>query len=519
MKSGAGCFLLGLGVFAAPLQALQLRGYQAAVHDRFTGFPSAPVMNPGFLHGAERFTGVGWYVPDTRRQFTLVTPRHFLCATHFLPVVGEAVRFVDSTGAVIERTVVAVIPVPNDTSGNSDISVGKLDADLPPTVTPLPWLNLAEEDAALGARIMAFGRFARGGNGVLAGLETLDETGISDTRCLYFIYRNASGDADDCWFEAGDSGSPCFATVNGMPALVGTNSAVGTDTGIVANFSAFVPHYASKIDAILAVDGAAMTPVFPSAAGLVTDVEPSPQPLRQLAAGSAVFTVRNPGSAAAGSISAVVTFGASAVPDNLDAPGWTVSGGGGSWTLERASLAPGGEVAFTVFWDIVPEVDDLSCSIGLTSDASPDAFLETAVEVAPSYAAWSQGLEEPGTDDDPDRDGVPNLIEYGLGGDPLSGGMELAPGVPALPVISHASAGSVSLVFPIRSDAELRGVSYVVEFSETLLEDSWSSEAPEGTEVSTEAWSPGVPGFAKRTVTWPSDAPRRFARLRVELAE
>ena len=42
--------------------AVQIRGYDAARHDRFTGFPAAPVENAGFLHVAARFRAYGWDV-------------------------------------------------------------------------------------------------------------------------------------------------------------------------------------------------------------------------------------------------------------------------------------------------------------------------------------------------------------------------------------------------------------------------------------------------------------------------
>lgn len=507
-----------VGLIAGPLHALQLRSYLPAVHDRFTGFPAAPVMNPGFLHGSARFTGVGWYVADTRRQFTLVTSQHFLCATHFTPVVGGIVRFVDSTGAVIERSVVSVTPVPNDSAGSSDIAVGKLDAPLPSTVAVFPWLNLAEDEAAHGARLMVFGRIAKGGSGVLAGFETLDETGVADTRCLRFDYLSASGGADDCQFEGGDSGSPCFVTVNGMPVLVGTNSAVGTGEGFVANYSAYVPHYASRIDTILAADGMSMTPAYPSAAGLVTRLETSPPTLRQLHPGTAGFFIRNPGTQPAGAVTAVVEFGSGAAPDRFNAPGWTVTGGSGIWTMQRASLAAGEEAEFSAEWDVIPETGALPCTITLTSDASPDAFLGMDVDVAPSYAAWSQDLPEAGTGDDPDGDGIPNLLEYAFGSDPLSGSTGVVAGLPLQPTLTAVSgaAGSVSLVFPEREDAAGRGLSYVVEFSQTLLEGSWTTDPPDGVMVSAEALAAG---FLKRTLTWSSDSPCRFARLRVELEE
>ncbi len=519
MRSVIGPVGLAFCLQSLPGHALKLRAYQAAVHDRFTDFPAAPAMNPGFLHDAARFTGVGWYVPDPRRQFTLVTPRHFVCASHFTPAVGQLVRFVGSDGVVVERAVAAVAAVPNDSGGNSDLALGTLDSEAPGTVEPLRWLNLAEEDAYRGARLMAFGRAARGGNGVLAGFKMLDETGIADTRASYFIYRTLSGDADDCFFESGDSGSPCFATVNGEPALVSVNSAVGNASGTVTNYGAFVPYYAAKLDAMLAAEDYSMSPVFPSPAGLTLERETQPGTLRRLREGAATFTVGNVGSLAAGNLVVVAVFDPAAAPDHLSAPGWTVSAGAeGTWTLQSACLDPGGELAFTASWPILPEAAEIACSVDLVSDVSPDAFHEMALEIAPSYAEWSKDLAEAGLEDDPDGDGLPNLLEYALGGDPESASPQLAPGVPLRPVVT-VSGGEVTVTYPERGDGELRGISYIVEVSDSLAAGSWTSELPEGAVSATGSWMPVVPGFVKREITWPADGPRRFVRLRVELEE
>jgi len=110
------------------------------------------------------------------------------------------------------------------------------------------------------------------------------------------------------------------------------------------------------------------------------------------------------------------------------------------------------------------------------------------------------------------------LLEYAFGGDAENGTMQLPAGHPLQPVISVAS-GNVTLSYPERSDAGVRGLSYIVETSTGLNDLTGSTTLPAGSSSSTAAYSPAEPGFVKRTITWPSDGPRRFTRVKVALAE
>ena len=111
-----------------------------------------------------------------------------------------------------------------------------------------------------------------------------------------------------------------------------------------------------------------------------------------------------------------------------------------------------------------------------------------------------------------------NLLEYALGGDPESGAMTLPGGHPLLPVMTH-QAGTVTLSYPERDDAVLRGISHLVETSTSPSTLAGATTLPAGASSTTAPFSPAVPGFVKRTVTWPADGPKRFARVKVELAE
>jgi autotransporter-associated beta strand protein len=107
--------------------------------------------------------------------------------------------------------------------------------------------------------------------------------------------------------------------------------------------------------------------------------------------------------------------------------------------------------------------------------------------------AVSVGNQEP--TDDPDNDGLDNLVEYGLGKDPT---------------VSSQPAGVRSgdlLTYTKGADAIAnRDVSWVIETSETLAEGSWTPQ------VSQPA------GDANPTISYlltPAGPPRKFARLRL----
>jgi hypothetical protein len=194
------------------------------------------------------------------------------------------------------------------------------------------------------------------------------------------------------------------------------------------------------------------------------------------------------------------------------------SAGLGIWNLRAATLAASASLAFTATWTALPALAAINPGISADSDTAPAIIANPSFPLAPSYAEWSTGLAQPGQTADPDGDSLENLLEYALGGDPQSGTMILPGGHPLLPVITH-QAGIVSLSYPERDDAVLRGISYLVETSTSPATLAGAITLPAGAALSTAPFSPAVPGFVKRTLTWPADGPKRFARVKVELAE
>jgi hypothetical protein len=241
--------------------------------------------------------------------------------------------------------------------------------------------------------------------------------------------------------------------------------------------------------------------------------------LRQANPGSVNFTVTNPDLAAAANVELTLTFPAGASPDSVTLPGWVVEAkGNGAWSLRLASLGAGASGVATVTWASLPAVASIPIATTLHSDTTALTSSQTTLTLLPSYAAWSAGLSDPAQGSDPDGDGVSNVLEYALGGDPASSSLTLPGGPPLLPQISVV-AGNLDFSFPERTDAADRGLSYIVETSTDLV--SWSATLPAGNGSSAAAFDPAIDGFTMQHWTWPLDSssPGYFVRLRVELNE
>jgi len=125
---------------------------------------------------------------------------------------------------------------------------------------------------------------------------------------------------------------------------------------------------------------------------------------------------------------------------------------------------------------------------------------------APSFATWIDGAfpggsvpeDKQGPDDDPDHDGLNNLVEYGLGMDPM---------------VSSQPAGVLTgnvITYTKGADAIANGdVSWVIETSTTLVSESWTEQVIHAAGDPTATIS-----YAFDTVS----GGKRFARLRITAA-
>jgi len=495
--------------------ALQIREYDSARHDRLTGFPSAPAENPGFLYDASRFRGIGWDTANTKREVALVSPVHFVCASHFAPAIGATIRFLDASGAIVERTVASTTIIKDGDGTASDVTLGTLNSpiDSATGVLAFRYLNLASESDYTNKALMVFGWYAQAGYGKIAGFADMDVAGRT-TRTLKFQYRDfGSTTSDDAKLEGGDSGSPCFVDTDGQPALVATHSMIAISNFVQNNYSAFVPHYIAGLDAALAPDGRRMRPANYGATTMSASFARNPSTLRRSNTGQISVAVSNSGANEAGNVELLFAFPAGHGPDSASATGWIVEHRSADvWSVRKALMASGESATVTLDWSALPDAPSLGGTLALTTDTAPQVDLDIDPELLPSFAEWAGGLSDPTPGGDPDSDTIPNLEEYGFGGDPEVWGTLIAgTSHPLLPRIEHTDAATIALSFPRRTDATLRGLSYLVEWSDSLAADSWSSTPPPGLDASTEAWDPPVAGF-ERVPRLVPDSGRRGGR-------
>ncbi len=506
--------------------ALDIRTYDPAKHDRFTGWPNAPVLNPTFLFDGTKFTGVGWGTTQGHKQYTMITPRHFVCAGHSpapLAAPNNVIRFLGSDGVTVDRTVVSLTPITADTGGNSDLTIGTLDQPVPATVQPLPYLNLTTEAEYVGKPIMVFGFSVKAGKGTIASLSTFDfdtSTPNGATRTFTFNYSNVGLNlsGDDCHFftGGGDSGSPSFVLQGTQPALVGIHGLVASIGNTYANTDTMVPHYTAKVNDVLAPSGYRLRPAIYTPTTLA--FSPSlalPPYLDAGTAASLAFTVKNTGPAVAGNLSITLSFPPAMAPTGVSAAGCVVEAlGDGQWSIRKPSAAAGEEIAVTSSWSTVPALAEITASVLLESDSASSSTYSITLPIAQSYASWAQGLAQPGQNDDPDGDGLENILEYAFGSPALSGSTTLPDGRPLRPVL-QCTGSTVTFSYPERKRADLLGISYQIETSEVMDSPQWSTGLPAGAVSTAVEFQPPVPGFVKRVVTWSTPWFTCGARVRV----
>ena len=510
-------------VLAGGARAMEIRDYSATRHDRFTGFPASPAWNDSAWFGTRAFTGAGWRPADgtNKRQFALVSPQHIVCVTHYAPGAGSVIRFLNADGLTVERTVDSTTAIQNDLGQNTDLSLARFTTPLAAgdKVDAFPYLDLADENAYLNTRLTVFGWHARAGRGFIAAFDDIEGTGLNLTRALRFDFPKNYGWQDDCYLQSGDSGSPSFASVDGTPALVAVHTAVDETDAFRQNYDTFVCHYIAKLDLLMAADGYQMTPTAPPPTALAAEAVRTPEPWRQAMPATGRFDLTNTGTAVATNPNAVLRFAPAQSPDTLDAPGWTVTNGAaGEFLLHRANLPAGETSSLTATWSQTGIAGQLPIRLDCWADGIAVRSYDFTTGLLPSYQAWADTLAQPAPEADGDGDGFANLLEYAFGGNPEVASRFQPGGVPLQPQVSVDS-GTVIVDFPVREDAEDRGITYVVEFSTTLANGSWSADPPPGYAVEDDAYTPDSPGYLRRRVTFDASAPRRFCRVRVELDE
>ena len=504
----------------ASSQAVEIRAYSSARHDRFVVDGGGIAFNPDAYYVSSRYSGVGFATDGgDPRQYTLVTPEHVLFARHYLPANGTNIRFLNAFGQEFNRTTISSSAVPNGSGGFADVIIIKLSSPLPADqgITPIPYLNLANEALYNNTVLTVFGQNRRAGRGRISSFSDFDEPGIDTTRTFTFLYSTIAGNQDDCYVVTGDSGSPSFAIANNRPALVGLHLAAGGEPGVQINIDTFVPQYAPAINSLLAPDGYQLTPAYPATVSLTAGI--SNDPLSQAAPATLEISIANSTANTATNPRLNLVFPTDAIPTGISAPGWIITNPSpGDYRLRSATLAGNSSSTATITYDSVPILSQISIQATHGSDGSPTISETFDLPVMETFAGFVSALPLKGESDDPDLDGIGNLLEYAFGGDPGANSQLAAGGYPLAPQSSGEN--GLTFTYARRTDAAQRGLTYQAEFSETLETGSWSTTLPPGTSVSAAPFDPDVPGFEKVILTMPTASPDKlFVRVKITLAE
>lgn len=509
-------FLLAI----ACAHAIEIRGYTPARHDRFVTDANGTQHNPGAYYVSSRYTGLG-YGPGggDGRQFPLITPQHVLFARHNAPAPGTNIRFINAAGQAIDRYVSFSTDVPNGSGGEADAVIVKLGSPLPADqgITPFPYLNLANEGLYANTVLTTFGQSLRAGRGIISSFSDYSDETIDPTRTFTFIYDTVSGDQDDAYLAIGDSGSPSFALVGARPALVGLHLAAGSTETTRISADTFVPHYAAAINSLIAPEGYQLIPAYPDAVSLAAEI--TNDPLHQAAAGTLEISVANSSANTATNLRLHLVFPADAIPDGISAAGWIIENPSpGDYHLRSATLGGNSSSTATITYTSIPSVDEIPIQATHASDGSPAVSETFTLPVMETFAGFVSALPLKGELEDPDLDGIPNLLEYAYGGNPGTNSQLAEGGYPLTP--QGSGENGLTFTYARRTDATERGLGYETEFSATLESASWSTTPPPGASISEAPFDPDVPGFAQVTVTIPTSSPdTMFVRAKVTLTE
>ena len=505
--------------------AMVVRTYSAASHQRFSPFPVSPAINTNHIFSAVDLTGVGFKSTNLPTvQCTLVGRKHILFAAHYGYIInGETLTFVNAANQVVTRTCTTQTVIWKD-GNQSDLVLVELNEpiDSDSGISPLPYYATAPVVGVTALGILGRKNAAPDSGNPIVGEATYDVAaeladigGGINTMVYGFNYLTAGLGDNDCYLQSGDSGSPAFVNVSGTAALIGIHSAIDTIPGGQVNYDTLVPHYITELDAVLNPLGFRMRPHNAPATTLSGSSNVTQTTPRKAMALDYEFTIENTGSEVAGNVEIQLDFATGEGPDSVSGTGWVAYGSGDRWTIRRSSLTAAAQSTITASWTTAPSVNTLSFTVAHRSDTSGESSANEDIALGESFADWASALAQTGQGDDPDADTILNLSEYAFGGDGAVASHTFADGGPLLPVIDLAS-GTATCSHPERSDKAARGLAYDIEFSTDLT--SWTGTTPPGFSTTTAAYDPAVPGFVQRRWSWTAGA-TQFARIKLTLSE
>ena len=497
-------------------QALEHRVYSSASHDRFIDFPSAPTHNPNFIYTGSRYTGLGWIKEETGKQVTLVSPRHVVFAKHYGLGVGTTVRFLTMSNVIKESIISSVTVVPDPDGSDSDVILATLQTPMLAAdgISFFPYYNPNPPVNYQGRSIVIFGKDAKAGSGTIDSILTdvdASAAGLGIVTLMHYKYLVASGSNNDAYLVVGDSGSPSFTMVSSQAALVGTHSAVGSDTPLTTRFqydSLIVP-LVPNLNSLMEPLGYHMKKRMLPFTTLSSSIGSSMNVLRELAAGDVTVQLANAATNDANNLTVSLTFASGRAPTSISGAGWICeSVNPTTWACRRGGLVKSSSTSLICHWAVLPSAGDLTVSVTHDSDESAALLQSFTLTVAPSFKAWASPFAITSVSDDADQDGYTNLQEYAFGTNPL---------VPDSPLKLMRSGNQLIAVYPQRRDADDRGLNYLVKFSDNL--NQWNEETPVQTIVSLIEQSPVSSQWLDKKITMPMTDGRMFFRIEVVLDE
>lgn len=252
---------LGMGAAVPPASALDIFHLDPEINLRFSSGNYAEghlVENPHFLLAAYDLSGLGWAPGGS--GVTLISPRHFVTASHMSPLANDTVSFLSRDGVIRHYVVESVFYVEHTPGVRTDLAVGRLTAPIPPEdhVGYFPTLRLPLNSEYVGLQVYSFGYHQA------CGLNKITRCGIYDV----LPFGQPDNVADNVLFitewhavpgqaqaQGNDSGSPTFVVYHGKLALIGTHSAVNVTQMPYLTVDVLVPGYFTQIKAHLAKDG------------------------------------------------------------------------------------------------------------------------------------------------------------------------------------------------------------------------------------------------------------------------
>ncbi|MEO7098447.1 MAG: trypsin-like serine protease [Luteolibacter sp.] len=403
--------VLSFGALSSAV-ALEVRGYNAAIHKRLLNFPKlvyhvTPSLNPNFIADASLFRGVGWPEDphDWTRQMALVSPRHIIYASHYPLTPSWQIVFVGTDGNQHRYGIESQTPVINSQGKKTDVMLVTLSSPVDTSlgITPFPVLNLTNEAAYVNKPLLVFGSFVDAGTNVIKGHTTLtNDPGFDTTRFIYFDYdRNAAhGGPNDCNVRPGDSGGPAFVMMNGQPTLAGTISGYddltpndGIDGPVFRSYLGSTHSYINELDTLMAVKGYHMKRYYQTSTTIGTTVTATGK-LRQMKEGSIAINTRNTGAVMAHNVNLHVTF--STTPTSVSGSGWICKPISPLiWNCRRGGISSGRNATITATWASMPAADNLQIAIVESHDASASLTTQQNLPLLQSYIPWINGVPDP----------------------------------------------------------------------------------------------------------------------------